>query len=130
MQDSKSCGKDTPDKNLDKESSNSTKAIRKKSRFYSRPCPFCGRLQSKLVRHLKTKHKTEPAIIAAMKKDKVNCLKDFWSLRIEGIFKYNRRKLTLRRPAELIYKSLFSLRKVENTSILPLSKQKNKSRLT
>ena len=53
-------------------------------------CVFCGKLvQQKIKRHLVTLHKTEPRVIALLKKDEESQRKDLYGLMCEGNYKHN-----------------------------------------
>ena len=54
-----------------------------------RPCYYCGLEQAQLVRHLKRKHKTEEAVVAALELPKAEQKQAFERIRKEGILKLN-----------------------------------------
>ena len=54
-----------------------------------RPCLFCGKDQSRLVRHLKRQHKQEEAVKSAMNLPRVEQQRAFEQIRKEGIYKMN-----------------------------------------
>ena len=54
-----------------------------------RPCYYCGSEQAQLVRHLKRKHKTEEAVVAALVLPKAEQKQAFERIRKEGILKLN-----------------------------------------
>jgi hypothetical protein len=58
-----------------------------------RPCFYCGKLQTKLARHLKKLHHSEEAVKAALKKPQAEQNRAFADLRKEGIFEANKKSL-------------------------------------
>ena len=59
----------------------------------SRPCFFCGIFQTKLTRHLKTKHKDETEIKRILQLPIKQQTKEFNNLRKEGIYCHNLKML-------------------------------------
>ncbi|KAL7632020.1 UNVERIFIED_CONTAM: hypothetical protein RMT77_017654 [Armadillidium vulgare] len=67
--------------------------IKKKNSF--RPCPFCGIQQTKLSRHLRNKHKSEPEVVEALKLPTEQRIHSFALLRKKGIALANERSLKI-----------------------------------
>jgi hypothetical protein len=54
-----------------------------------RPCPFCGKMASRLTDHIKRKHKNEESVINALSLPKELRDREFQTFKKEGIFKVN-----------------------------------------
>ena len=65
-----------------------------------RPCYFCGQEQAQLIRHLKRKHKTEEAVIAALALPKAEQTHAFDKIRKDGILKLNIQNMKNGHPLE------------------------------
>ena len=63
-----------------------------------RPCPHCGRCQSRLTRHMACKHKNEEAVQKALALPKAKRDAAFTALRRDGILKINTDLIGLDRP--------------------------------
>ena len=63
-----------------------------------RPCPYCGRCQSRLTRHMACKHKNEEAVQKALALPKAKRDAAFTALRRDGILKINTDLIGLDRP--------------------------------
>ena len=61
----------------------------KKLKKPSRPCFFCGVFQTKLTRHLKTRHKEETEIKQILQLPMKQQTKEFDNLRKKGIYRHN-----------------------------------------
>ncbi|XP_033110147.1 uncharacterized protein LOC117111326 isoform X1 [Anneissia japonica] len=67
-----------------------------------RPFLFCGVLQSRLSRHMLTKHKDTPDIVHALKLPEKEKLKVLTKLRLQGIYKHNEHLIKSGKTSELM----------------------------
>ena len=59
----------------------------------ARPCPFCGKLQTRLRRHLEAVHESEELVKGVKDGSKEEKIKVFETLRKNGIYQYNLKAL-------------------------------------
>ena len=86
------------EKNDSSSQSNKNKSYKKPKR----PCPYCGKFQAKLTRHLQYRHKDEKDVQEAMKLPNKQKSSSFSDLKKRGIFLYNTQRVKDTKEKEAI----------------------------